>query len=153
MSHSSDHADMTMARVQQLLDAYGAMPSHWPQEEREHALRLLARSSQAALALQRAAQLDDLLNQVKPLTPSPQLLASVLADARSLSGRSWGDSFWPFGSLWQPVGVMACAVMLGLVLGIQSPEPWVVAGENPAIMAEELVQLAYGVDWDGGEGE
>jgi hypothetical protein len=69
----------SLARFEQLLDAYGGEPERWPSAEREAAL-LLLQSEPRASALQAAAlRLDAQLGQVAFMTePSPQLRARVL---------------------------------------------------------------------------
>ncbi|MEO5348701.1 MAG: hypothetical protein H7836_03525 [Magnetococcus sp. YQC-3] len=63
--------------------------------------------------------LDDLLALITPETPSKDLRDSILSlaeEQRAKTGiaRWW----WPFGPLWQPIAVLACAALLGLGLGM-----------------------------------
>lgn len=72
---------VTMKRLVELLEAYGAAPERWPESERAAAEELLARSD-AARALQReAAALDRLLDALPPVAPSAVLRDRVLAAA------------------------------------------------------------------------
>src|SRR6266702_3414702 len=60
---------MTLQRLQQLLDAYGADPERWPAEERLAALALLAHSPEAQTQREQVAH------------PSAELAARILAAA------------------------------------------------------------------------
>jgi hypothetical protein len=77
----SDRSQMTLARLGELLDAYGADPERWPSAEREAALALLAQSAQARHRREASAQLDGVLNLAPAHTASPALLDRVLAAA------------------------------------------------------------------------
>lgn len=152
MINSSHNREMTMKRFQQLLDACGAQSHRWPEQERKLALRLLTDSKDATQRLQEALQLDDLLDQVKPHSPSSELLASVLAGADLSRKKSLAIQLWPFGSLWKPVGALACSAFLGLALGAQTVWPLSSHEETAALLENEVVQLAYGIGWDGENG-
>jgi len=95
MKHSppSSHDDnrssaMTLQRLQQLLDAYGANPERWPAEEHAAALALLAYSMEARTRQAEAARLDALLDLAPLAQPSVELLARVLAAAPAQKTRS-----------------------------------------------------------------
>ena len=64
---------MTLQRLQELLDAYGADPRGWPEEERAAAVELLTHSVEAQTAQEKTAQLDCLLD----LSPSVQVSATL----------------------------------------------------------------------------
>lgn len=74
---------MTIARLRTLLDAYGAAPQRWPEEERAAALALIAQSSEARAAVAAAEALDATLgayanpaeNAINPL----KLVAAITA--------------------------------------------------------------------------
>jgi ParB-like chromosome segregation protein Spo0J len=72
---------MTEARLAQLLDAYGAHPARWPDEERLAAERLIAASPAARARLDQAAALDRLLDALPAERPNARLAARVLAAA------------------------------------------------------------------------
>jgi hypothetical protein len=72
---------MTVQRLQQLLDAYGAEAERWPPEEREAALALLAHSTEAQVQQDKAARLDALLDLAPVAQPSTELAARILAAA------------------------------------------------------------------------
>ncbi len=70
---------MTLQRLQQLLDVYGANPERWPVEERAAALALLARSTEAQAQQHEAARFDALLDLAPVARPSEELAARILA--------------------------------------------------------------------------
>lgn len=75
-----DHqpSEMTLQRLRQLLDAYGATPDRWPAEERAAALALLASSVEARAQRDAAARLDTLLDLAPVVPPSVELAARIL---------------------------------------------------------------------------
>lgn len=87
MRHSpSSHGDngssaMTLQRLQQLLDAYGANTERWPSEERAAASALLAHSAEARAQQDEASRLDALLDLTPSVHPSIELVARILAAA------------------------------------------------------------------------
>jgi hypothetical protein len=72
---------MTLQRLQQLLDTYGAGPERWPAEDRAAALALLAHSAEARAQRDKAARLDALLDLAPVVHPSAELAARILAAA------------------------------------------------------------------------
>ena len=77
----NDRSRMTLARLGELLDAYGASPERWPPEEREAACALLAQSAEAQRRREASAQLDAILNLAPAHAASPALLERILAAA------------------------------------------------------------------------
>lgn len=77
----NDRSQMTLARLGELLDTYGANPERWPPEEREAACALLAQSAQAQRRREASAQLDAILNLAPAHAASPALLKRILAAA------------------------------------------------------------------------
>ena len=80
---------LTMERLQQLLDAYGAAPERWPHAERAAAERLVAQSDAARARWEEAAEVDRLLDALPADSPSPALTARVLAAAPRRRPRPW----------------------------------------------------------------
>jgi len=78
---------MTLDRLQQLLDAYGADPMRWPEEERAAALAMLARSAEARAALADAERLDAILDLAESAEPSSDLAARIVAAAPAVKPR------------------------------------------------------------------
>jgi hypothetical protein len=77
----NDRSQMTLARLGELLDAYGADPESWPAAEREAACALLAQSAEARCRHEASAQLDAVLKLAPSHAPSPALLERILAAA------------------------------------------------------------------------
>lgn len=72
---------MTLARLRELLDAYGANAEHWPPQEREAACTLLAQSTEAQRCRDASAALDAVLNRASTPEPSSALMEHILAAA------------------------------------------------------------------------
>ena len=111
---------ITLTRLAEILDAYGADPESWPLEDRMAALELLAQSAEARALAHAASNLDALLDAA-PLTPPPRpatesLAARILArlpSAEIVTLRravkvNWG---WPN---WT---ALAAAAVAGLIVG------------------------------------
>lgn len=82
--------DVTIERLRALLDAYGAAPERWPEDERAAAEALVAQSAAARAFREEAAALDRALDTVPSAPPSPLLAARVLATApRPRPTRAW----------------------------------------------------------------
>ncbi len=148
MSKPSAPITMTPTRFQQLLDAYGAQPHRWPEAERAMAMHFLANRPATVKQQRHAAQLDALLDLVQASEPSRGLRQSVLP-AMGLGRRTFQETFSLF---WRPMGALACSALLGLMLGAQSVWPVMDTQESIVGLEDEMIVLAYGVDWDG-EGE
>lgn len=106
---------MTLDRLKELLDAYGADPDRWPLEERMAMLDLLARSETARDLAAQAASLDSLLDRA-PLQMPSRATSEALVDRvmRRLSIRS--AALRPaFG--WPNWVALAAATVAGLVIG------------------------------------
>lgn len=111
---------ITLTRLSELLEAYGADPDRWPLEDRVAALELLAYSAPARNLLRQAAELDTLLDTAPltmPSSASAEALAariverSFVSNIVALARRpkiSWG---WPN---WT---ALAAAAVAGLIVG------------------------------------
>jgi hypothetical protein len=71
-----------LARLRDILDAWGGDPGRWPDAEREPALALLARSADARRLLDDALRLDAALDLLPAADPSPGLEDRIVAAAR-----------------------------------------------------------------------
>ena len=130
---------MDLARLQQLLDAYGAEPRRWPVEERAAAEALIAGSPAAAAMREQAAALDMVMNLSAAPAPSPELMARILAGRER---RGLFSLVWPFGPVWQPVSAMAAAAALGIAIGIAAPD--LVIPDYGDLAVAEVESLALG---------
>ena len=151
MDRGSDtSASFDLARLGQILETYGAGPDAWPAAERDDALALLARSTEARAMHDRAARLDRLLDQAPTLEPSPELRARVLAAADQAARPSrprlsaWTGALWPFGPVWRPATALALAALVGAAFGTVAPLPGLFGGTDLASMAEEVPMLTFG---------
>jgi anti-sigma factor RsiW len=110
---------MTLARLTQLLKAYGGDPRRWPDAERD-AAKTFIRHSPAAQALHARAQaLDDLLDAWTPIPLDDSFRSQVLAQSRAPSNASTRESItdgFP-GGWWPQVAAIAAAALLGIVIG------------------------------------
>jgi anti-sigma factor RsiW len=117
--------DMSLARFETLLEAYGGQPARWPAAERAAAEALLASNPTARALHARAAELDALLDKLSAPQPSPALRARILAQAprparpRLLSRLA--QAMLPAGPVpygWRPAGAaLAAALVLGMLTG------------------------------------
>jgi hypothetical protein len=109
---------ITFDRLKTLLDAYGADPGRWPDEQREAARQLLAGSAEARAYVQQAAVLDTLLDAA-PLTVSPGLDPAALAARimRMPARVTAAATSWRFSFGWPNFATLAAAAVFGLVIG------------------------------------
>lgn len=111
---------ITLTRLAEILDAYGADPDCWPLEDRMAALELLAQSAEARALAHAAGNLDALLDAA-PLTPPSRPAAESLtarimarlpaAEILTLRRPMRADWGWPN---WT---ALAAAAVAGLIIG------------------------------------
>ena len=128
----------------QLLDAYGADPARWPAEDPRRAAAWALIDSGDAMAAQSVAAaraLDRALDTMAPPAPSAALTGAILQAAQKPGPgfRSWAGLLGK-PALLKPVGALACAGLLGIMVGIWSPVP--VAGIGDRQMAGLETELA-----------
>jgi len=147
--------------LEELLDAYGADPARWPAEDprRAAAWALIDAGDSAALrSLAAARALDCALDSTAPPAPSAALAGGVLHAAREprpglsrprlsrprLSGprlSNWAGLLLEPAFL-KPAAGLACAALLGIIVGVWSPVPVAGVGESRAAGLEtELASL------------
>lgn len=143
-------AMMTDARLLDLIDAYGAEPMCWPEDERRAAEAWLrSNPSRFAAALEAARRLDLAFEaEILPQVPGG-LAARILADAPSAPRRKTGwlsgiaPALMPNGLRW-PAGAALASLMMGLVAGYATAPA---AAENDfQTEAENVVYAALGYD-------
>jgi hypothetical protein len=138
---------ITMERLAELLDAYGAAPERWPEAER-HAARQLVDGSLAARALYREAEaLDRELDVLPPEPPSALLVARVLA-AAPRPARPWRRV------LAVAVPLAAAAAVTLWLRTAESPAPRLAATSSTAELGEytsptDVLLNAYAIDVSG----
>jgi len=138
---------VTEDRLIEILEAYGADPLAWPEAERIEAQTMTADPSpRVAAALQDACALDALMAQATVPEMSEEAIARMIADAKPgrfaklnrLMGRLTG---WT-GPIWQPVGALACALFLGVGLGVAEPE--FTTNSNELALAKSMTEKDIG---------
>ena len=72
---------MTLERLEEVLDAYGAAPRRGPEEEQEAVRSFVEKADGAPALVEDAQRLDRMLDSVRVAPPSPLLAAQVLAAA------------------------------------------------------------------------
>jgi hypothetical protein len=116
--------DMTMERLTQLLDAYGAAPSRWPADERDAAGAMIAASDTAREAFAEAARLDAMLDQAAPPPPADRLAWRL----RGIGPRSEPVKIETtiarrgFAVAFARAAVIALALVGGVGIGLSLPE-------------------------------
>ncbi len=136
---------MEPRRLAEILDAYGADPSRWPDAERDAAMVLFADPAGATAPRDVAVALDTVLNAVVAPAPSPELMADILASAAPSGWRRWVAEFWPFGPVWQPVTAFATVAVLGIVIGAAAPTA-ILPELTDYSAQEEAENMAFGFD-------
>lgn len=110
-------------RVLELIEAYGAEPGAWPNEERAGAIALLARQPERfAAALSAARELDQLFLTEPVPEPRPELAAAILASAPAARPvrQGWigalAANMFPQGARW-PAGAALASLVMGVFGG------------------------------------
>lgn len=97
-----------LERLEQVLDAYGASPDRWPEDERAALLALVEESTGARALCDEAARLDALLDQAGEIpSPSPELAQRIVSRGPKSTQPSRVRR-------WAPMVPIAAAAMLAL---------------------------------------
>lgn len=113
---------MSPERLQQLLDSYGAREEHWPKDQRADMRACLHAFPQMQHQLLKARELDGILDSY---IPEPVDLQQRILDALPGSAvdrlLSWlvpqVPQLW-----WRPAMAAALPLILGLTIGMESPD-------------------------------
>jgi hypothetical protein len=124
---------LTLERLDEILDAYGAEPSRWPEAELAAALALLERSPEARARRAAAARLDSVLALAPAAVPSAELVAQVLA-ARGGGRAAAREGRWSRTRRWGSAAA-AVAVAAGVALWLVRDTP-PVAAPDPQVVAQ-----------------
>ena len=123
-----------MQALEDLLDAYGADPARWPAEDprRAAAWALIESGDAAALQFLAAARaLDEALDSVSAPAPSAALAGAVLyASQRAEPEAGFWAGLFRHRAFLKPAAALACAMLLGIVVGLRTPVPIVGVGES-----------------------
>ncbi len=126
---------MTKDRVRTLLAAYGADPERWPAAERAAARQLLPTEPDLAAEYADARAFDSLLDALPSPAPS-RALRVALKDIPNRAAAGWAGRLawlWPFGAPWRPAAGLVAAAVLGVLVGIVTPEPTTADAGVPTI--------------------
>ena len=110
----------SIQRLSEVLDAYGADATHWPQDERTMLLELIAGSPAASDLLHEAQRLDRILDLYSIPEASNDLMKKVL---NKLPAPNLLDQFlkwlWPERKslIWQPALAASLPLVCGILLG------------------------------------
>jgi len=131
--------DMTLDRLREIVEAYGAAAHRWPVAEREAALALVAANSDARALVDEALTLDLMLGAAPAPEPaSAELVAGIMAarpravpvaavasapEPKGLFGfwKARLQEIWPYGPPAVPAGALAASIMLGVGFGFSAP--------------------------------
>lgn len=145
--------EMEIVRFKQIIDSYGTSVSHWPEAEKDAALRLIVKNGDARGYTEDAALLDQVLLLLPDVEPSQQFMHSILEIAEPKRStiplmEAIRTTLWPFGPIWRPASVLAVALTLGLFGGMLF-DPYGMIGLNAAeVGEEELAALTFGPEFD-----
>lgn len=142
---------MALDRIRALLEAYGATPERWPEEERAAAQDLLAESNEARILLREATSLDGALDVVEAPAPSEELMRRVeelvylrpaTLPQHSNAKPSLTHRLRAWRAAWRPA-VLAASGALGLAIGVAAAQPSKTT--SPPFDTVELSALAGGL--------
>jgi hypothetical protein len=108
---------MNRNRFFAILEAFGAEPRRWPTAERAEALVFAGADAEAGAALRRAEELDGLLDESRPLAPSPALRRRIVEAAPQPRVRRSALRWFA------PGAGLAAAGVAGLVFGVSLLAP------------------------------
>lgn len=140
---------MTIERALELIEAYGAEPGGWPEDERAAASALIESEADVfAGPLEEARALDAVFMGETLPEPSIDLVANILAEApvavperQSVLG-GLSSVLFPKGVRW-PAGAALASLVMGLVGGYAYA-----ASDVGYDQADAVYYAAFGVDSD-----
>jgi hypothetical protein len=113
----NDPPPMTLTRLAELLEAYGAEPQRWPDPERATAQSLLQSDPRAAELQLAARLLDDQLDMFEVAEPSAHLQARVLEIPIRHAPAPAHSSFAGWFAGWRLVALALLPCALGFASG------------------------------------
>lgn len=138
---------MTPERFHQIVEAYGADPHRWPQQERAVAQRwAAAHRVEADTALADAVGLDAWLAADKVEPPDTALQQRIIGSAPGRRPSSPRRRWWWSGAALAGVG------LLGGVAGAFAVSVFVVTGTVPQVHESSYLTSSFGgspADWSG----
>jgi hypothetical protein len=134
--------DDGIKRVRELLNAYGANRTRWPEGSANGDLAPRKDLGEAQVLFQEALALDELLDEAALPEPSLELTADILANTSPNPWQQWLAILWPFGPVWKPASSLAMAMVIGLYVGTLAP-----ASISDDVLTAELDTLIAGPNY------
>lgn len=140
---------MSIARLAEIVDAYGGRPERWPASERAAALALIKTKPEARDLVREGLRLDNALESVLAVAPSIDLRARILRDFEIARKRSAAastasrfgaiverirDAVWPGVPVWKLASALAVSLVIGLVAGTIIPAEFASRDENDQLL-------------------
>lgn len=138
MDHQGPEIPMSVERIQELTDRYGAELSHWPRDAASAARAFLATSTEARAVLARAHRLDRLLRIGQSRMIPANLRERILAAAPGGDWRELLAALWPFGPVWRPAAALFCVALMGVLLGSSDTAKLILPASVNAALSEEI---------------
>jgi hypothetical protein len=130
---------MTEERFSALVDAYGANPDRWPDEERTAAIAFRDGSLAAQAAAERAGALDGLLDAARPNGDVSDDLRDRIARLAPARTAAPSIPLWQaarkVGASWQRI---AATALVGIAVGILFAELALSPGDDSALLASAI---------------
>jgi hypothetical protein len=127
MKRSPSEPPLSLTRAKEILNAYGAEPKRWPEDERGDLLQLLAQSPELQALRETASQLDDLLDEWQPevINHTDILVGSL--PAQTQPKQHWAEqlaAIFLSGLLgWRQAALAAAPLTLGFIWGLLGEPP------------------------------
>lgn len=127
MKRSPLQPSLSLTRAKEILNAYGAEPERWPEDERGDLLQLLARSPELEALRKSASRLDDLLDEWQPEAISHTDISVGSLPAQTQPKPHWADQlaavFVPDLLGWRQAALAAAPLTLGFIWGLSGEPP------------------------------
>jgi hypothetical protein len=143
---------MSREQFQDLLDGYGADPTHWPESERAKAERLIDSDAEARAMLAAGRRLDALLERHTRVTQADddavgrvvKRLAGPLPRQQMTFWR-WPTVLldWEFSPAWPRVAALACCAALGFYVGIAGLDRPLDRLNQSSIMSRDISSVVF----------
>ena len=127
MKRSPIQSPLSPSRAKEILNAYGAEPEKWPEDERGDLLQLLAQSPELRALRETASRLDGLLDewQLEVISRTDILVGSL--PAQTPKKQNWTDQvaaiFLPGFLGWRQAVLAAAPLALGFIWGLSGEPP------------------------------
>lgn len=146
----SNPNNMSLERLGEILDAFGASPNRWPADERTAAVLLLDGSEPARRAHAGAMHLDVVLDQASAAPPSPELVKRIhgLKPSRpAMAGWLFGRN-GPRGPAagWLQPAAFAMTAVIGIFIGLAIPRGDTIMPAPPAGLTDAAPTLETALD-------